>query len=626
MTFRKFAECWLLPVLFFALALAVRLPRLQEIPRFRGGELEVTLSLIQGEEFPLVNQHPHIGALANYLYALGYWLLGVHYWVPRVIAAIAGALTISLTYLLARRLAGTRVAMLSAFMMTVSVYHVFFISHIPYSNNLTPLFVLLTALTFFRAMEQENPLWLVLSGLLYGMALQTHPSVITLFPAVIVLFVLQGKERLRRWIKRPGFYLIIPAACLGCVNLIYYNIVTRLGSVAFQLRYNKYALEKDPGVHSYLANITEEWMLLLRLLAGKAEAMRTQLYWHSPLFVLCAVSMAAGVILLIKSRKLHLPVLFLTPMLILPMINRSYDFCAFGRYLGFVLPLACILSAYAAIRFLDFMIGRLPRLRLMIIPLWLILPFSYCAWHRLELERTYEVLQNTDTTKVFLEARKLLESYDRNHTTILVDLYAYDSKSLTTFLESDGWNVEEMADTTTFSWRKGNVALVRFRHLDSQVVRLQARGGVVAIVSPLVLKSFLTQAGYGALDACLAQGKGVRRNIYKVILNETYFVFRAVPSDMMPDNIMDGASWPEPLQSLVNLAPFIPDDLYHGIPRRKRNQPLRNPEGLPALQLKSLGDSLSSLCTVVPQYPAVPWKICKQEQEHDDDSPGEPPG
>ena len=614
MRFRKFVECWLLPLLFFAVALAVRLPRLQEIPRFRGGELEVTLKLVRGEQFPLVNQHPHIGAVANYIYALGFWLLGVHYWVPRFITAVAGALTVSAVYFLARRLAGTRVAVLSALMMTVSVYHIFFISHIPYSNNLTPLFVLLVALTFFRALDEEKPFWLAISAFIYGMALQTHPSVITLFPALVVLFLLQGKERLRRWIRKPAFYLIIPAVCTGCANLIYYNILTGMGTVEFELRYPKYALEKHPGVHSYFVNTGHEWMLLLRLLSGKAEAMSVQRYWHSPAFLFCTVAMVAGLVLLAKRRKLQLPVLFLLPMLIIPMINHGYEFCAFGRYLGFLLPIACILSAFAAIWCLDSMKELFPRFSLLIIPLWLLLPICYIVSHSMELHRTYAVLRNTDTAKVLLEARKIIEGYDRSHTTIVVDLYAYDSKSLITFLESDGWSVEQMANTATFNLRKGHDAHVTFSSLNPQVARLKRRGEVVAIVSPLTLKSFLAKAGYESLDGCLAQRKDILRSLYRILLNETYFVFRVVPRRQ----IMDVQSWEEPLQSLIDLAEFFPDDLYRGIPSRKQTHALRNPQGISVHRLKALAESLNSFCTIAPQYPAAKWKICRQG--HDDAS------
>ncbi len=609
MKFRKFAESVLLPFLFFAVALAVRIPRLQEIPRFRGGEMEVTLQLVNGERFPLTNQHPHIGALANYIYALGYWLLGVHYWVPRVLTAIAGALTVSAVYLLARRLAGTRVAVLSALMMAVSVYHVYFISHIPYSNNLTPIFVLLVALTFFRALEKEKPLWLAVSAFVYGMALQTHPSVITLFPALVLLFIIQGKERLLKWIRKPAFYLIIPAVCLGCANLIFYNILTGMGSVEFELTYPKYALQKDPGVHSYLTNTQNEWTLLFRLLGGEAESKSLSGYWQSPAFLLCAAALLAGLVLLIKRRKMELPALFMMPMLILPVINRGYDFCRFGRYLGFLLPMACVLSGYGAVRVFDFLKQRFPRFRILVIAVFLILPVSYVVRHLVELRRTYAVLQNTDTTKVFLQTQKMLDTYDRKRTTLLLDLYSYESSALKIFLESDGWKVEEMANTAIFSLRKGNVAPVKFRALESQVKRFKAGGEVIAIVSPLALKSFLTQAGYLSLDGCLAQEVVKRRNIYRILLNNAYYVFRVTPRNTMGKEQEYG----EPLQSLVDIAQFIPADLYRGIPRKRRHGPLRNPD-LPSSQLQRLAEGLNSFCTLVPQYPVVPWKICAQKR------------
>ena len=168
----------------FLIALAVRWPRLFEIPKFRSNELDITLKLVRGETFPLINQHSHIGALSNYIHAAGFWLLGMHYWVPGLITVLAGSATVALVYVWGRRILSPTVALLAAILLSTSVYHVYFLSHVPWSNCLTPFFVLLMLTAFFRGMREGSIASLVLAAFLFGLAFQTHPSVITLLPGL----------------------------------------------------------------------------------------------------------------------------------------------------------------------------------------------------------------------------------------------------------------------------------------------------------------------------------------------------------------------------------------------------------------------------------------------------------
>lgn len=90
----------------FVLALLVRVPYLLTAPGYKSNELEVTMELVRGERFPLYNQHPHIGALANYINASAFWIFGLHYWVPRVVILLMGSLTVALLYLLGKKIGG----------------------------------------------------------------------------------------------------------------------------------------------------------------------------------------------------------------------------------------------------------------------------------------------------------------------------------------------------------------------------------------------------------------------------------------------------------------------------------------------------------------------------------------
>src|SRR4026208_688961 len=133
--FRRRFETIILPVFLFIFALAIRLPYLFELPDFiEENEFIDTLTLLHGKAFPLINRHSHIGAIANYLYASSFWIFGRHYWVPRTVEVLLASLTIPLLYFLAKRLIGTKGAIVSAWLLAGSLFHIYFISHVPWSN------------------------------------------------------------------------------------------------------------------------------------------------------------------------------------------------------------------------------------------------------------------------------------------------------------------------------------------------------------------------------------------------------------------------------------------------------------------------------------------------------------
>ena len=154
--------CWgelLLIVALVALALAVRLPYLWDIPRFTDetAEARIGLRIAAGEVFPLTNRDPYIGALWNYVLAAGFAIGGASLFTPRTIIAVLGALTVVPTYLLGRTI-GLSVRScdtdsvctrddhdrtLAGLLLALAPAHIVVNSHIAWSNCLTPLFTTL---------------------------------------------------------------------------------------------------------------------------------------------------------------------------------------------------------------------------------------------------------------------------------------------------------------------------------------------------------------------------------------------------------------------------------------------------------------------------------------------------
>lgn len=213
-----------------ALAFAIRWPYLWAVPRFTDEVLEVLhgLAIAQGKSLPLTNYDSYDGAFQNYVFAAVFLLFGQNPWSPRVVSCVAGALTVGLTYLLARDLAVSascprpRLAgLLAALMMAFSGVHILVNSHIAWSNSVTPLYTTLGLWLVVRVVRDQATRLLALAGLVFGLALQTHPLAGVLFPAIAGYGLLQV-----RWLRRSRWlYLGLGLFLLAYSNVIVHNLI-----------------------------------------------------------------------------------------------------------------------------------------------------------------------------------------------------------------------------------------------------------------------------------------------------------------------------------------------------------------------------------------------------------------
>ena len=523
----------------FVLAVLIRLWRLFQSPGFlEFNELQITMQLVNGERFPLYSQHPHIGALINYIVAVAFWILGTHYWVPRTVILVMGSLTIPLVYFLGKRWFDSSTALLAALMLAGSMYHIFHLSHLPWSNSMTPFFVICCLLSFAKSLQDQKPIWLIVSGFLFGLALQTHPSVIALIPALMGIFLLYGDKQ---WLRRPSPYLSVLSAILGYGNMAYYNAASKLGSIHEGLTYPVYSLEDQPGLSSYIHNTNGEWLLLLRLLSGAAETQHLHFrYLLNPAFVLCAMALLTGIILCLRKKKWELPLILACPMLIIPFLNRGYEFCKFGRYLGFLIPIACLFAAFAATQLFRFFYSSKSRFGIWPLVFWLILPAGYLYYHFHELRKTYAVLQTQDPSMdVFAGISSMLKNDDKDQTLLLIDDFSWKASRLQVFLETDGWRTYSLAGTRDVHRKEFESEKYQSSdRIGAQVDELWRKNKnpkVIAIISPYILKPFLAKASYDSFDGCLATKK-LKGNINHMLLGSMYYIFSLAPPSLQSES------------------------------------------------------------------------------------------
>lgn len=333
----------------FVLALAVRLPWLWEIPRFIDELKEVHLGYLiyQGEALPLHNAAHDIGALHNYILAGIFKVLGPSILWPRLYVACTAAFTVVLVFYLGRRLYGQWAGWLAALFLLANGMHIL-VTHMAWSNCTTPLFFTLALFTLIRAEMDRTPLWLLISALCWAAALQTHSSVI-IYCLIAALYVLSPGFR-----DRTHFSPLWPASAAlvflaGYANMIYFNLVTRGGSLQWLSR-KGYALEQDLTPASYLDNLGQFIIELLRTLASSYpnQASPGQ-YFSQPFFVMALVLLLAGAYLALKKGKSSaLPLwMIMGTMLIMPLVNERYTFFVATRYIMPVVICAILLVSLA---------------------------------------------------------------------------------------------------------------------------------------------------------------------------------------------------------------------------------------------------------------------------------------
>jgi hypothetical protein len=491
---------WILAGLFL-LALAIRFYDLYESPGFfEGKELQVTLDLVHGTHFPLYNQNPHIGAFANYLIAAFFELFGLHWWIPRAVIVLMGALTIPITFLLGRRLTDARTALLGSIFMAFCMYHALLLSHVPWSNCMSPFFSAASSLCFVKAVQSRKFIWMGWGGLFFGIALQTHPSLVTLLPPIILISLFLGDApiRLRIWSSAP--LLALFGAVIGYANMIFYNVAHRMGSVTFGMQYPTYALQRDPQITTYVRNLKNAGVLMLRLISGGAEVKSLQPFnWLTFTVILAGVMLVSGLIICLYKKSWALPALFLLPFLTIPIFNRSYELCQFGRYLGFLLVPAYLLMARSIILIFDFLSSRVSVVAysFLILLSALFITAEADQLHKLSTE----MKSRNSSMTVYKETASLLRESGMKGYPLLVDRGSWKASNLITFLQTDGWDARPLNGT---SWKEEKRMLAGEFVADAiyaEVKGMQKQhGNVVAIVSPNIL---LTLMRGQSIDTCL---------------------------------------------------------------------------------------------------------------------------
>jgi glycosyltransferase involved in cell wall biosynthesis/putative flippase GtrA len=352
----------------FTLALLFRLPWLWEFPRYIDELKEVDLAyqIFLGHAFPLHNMAHDIGALHNYILAAIFKLLGVSIYWPRLYVAVTSALTVVLIYHLGKKLGGKWVGIIAALLLTGNGMHIL-VTHMAWSNCTTPFFFCLAWLALINAESKGSGLWLAISSFLWALTLQTHSSVI-IFILAAIFYIMQPRFRQQAGIKNRSYAWAGLSFIIGYANMIYYNFISR-GDSFYWLKYKSYALEQHPTLASYLTNLRE---MLIELIRSLGSTYQQQVNWGQyladPWFSLALCLLMVGLYYAYKEKH-FLPLYFMAAaFLIMPWINHRYVFFLATRYIMPLILCALLIVALGLLRVTEDVYALLGSKRILRVP------------------------------------------------------------------------------------------------------------------------------------------------------------------------------------------------------------------------------------------------------------------
>ena len=197
----------------FALALALRVWRLDSIPPTLGGDeagwgLDAVRILAGEIRNPFALGWLSVPTMSAFYCAGGMALFGQTVVGLRVVPALAGAATVVVVYFLASRLLGRRAGLLSALLLAAFHYHIHF-SRLGAAQIFDGLFVSLTLLLLHRALAEGRSLDWALCGIVAGISQYSYAG--ARFTPVLLIFLCGAillRHPARAW-KQQGLGMLI---------------------------------------------------------------------------------------------------------------------------------------------------------------------------------------------------------------------------------------------------------------------------------------------------------------------------------------------------------------------------------------------------------------------------------
>ncbi len=197
-----------------------------------------------GVNFPLIFRAYGDYKLPVYIYltSISEFFLGLTPLVVRLPSVIAGTITVLFTYLLAKKLFGEKIGLLSAFFVAVEPWS-FFLSRGAFEGNLSLALIVSGFYFFLKGIKDTK--YLLVSSLLLGLSVWTYNSARIFVPLMIGSSMVLNRKRLRGlWREEKRNF--ITAGIVGIIFFVpmFYQLLNAVG----QARYSKVAIVDEGAI------------------------------------------------------------------------------------------------------------------------------------------------------------------------------------------------------------------------------------------------------------------------------------------------------------------------------------------------------------------------------------------
>jgi 4-amino-4-deoxy-L-arabinose transferase-like glycosyltransferase len=339
----------LIAVALTLFGMLTRLPYLALIPAYSDEVMQTVyaLTIRPGHFLPLVGNDAYAGPMFSYILAVCLRLFGATPEAPRIVVMIMGALTVGLTFLLARALGLSWLwAVLAGLMLATNPLHILVNSHYAGTTYVLPLFSTAFLLALALAVRRESGPWLIAAGVLLGLAMQANPVPALMLPGVIVWFLIQrtpGGQQSRQ--SRIGLrtqwpYLAVAAAVLAYAPVIIYNVQNELLGVAIVENKQTYVWQPASSASMAVQNLGRLGLQLFHQVSGVIEGDSASGSLIGLTVVMSAWAVAGMIYAARARRDLSLTTLAVaSQVLIMPWLSQHYGEMGATRFTNQLAPL-----------------------------------------------------------------------------------------------------------------------------------------------------------------------------------------------------------------------------------------------------------------------------------------------
>ena len=291
---------WILFSVFLLLGIFIRVWRFGTVPgginqdeAFAGYEAWALLNFgldSSGHSFPvyLTAWGSGMNALASYLMMPFIAVFGLEVWVIRLPQLIVSCLTLVAVFGVVRRLAGGRAALIALLLVAVCPWHVY-LSRWGLESNLAPGFLTFGLYFFVRGLE--DPRFLPLAALMYGLSLYAYAVLWPILPILLLLMLgygfycrklrsspwhaaraSHGEDRSFRpspWLAASAVILLALAAPLVLFLLVNYGLIPEFTIGPFSVPKLVMMRSSEISLSNITANAKNLWELFAQMV-GRA--------------------------------------------------------------------------------------------------------------------------------------------------------------------------------------------------------------------------------------------------------------------------------------------------------------------------------------------------------------------